>query len=133
MGSSLPLMLLPGSAPAFPNLDSALVDEGEGLYQQHCSSCHKPDLSGDVDWKVPDDDGLFRPPPMDSTGHTWHHADRLLIDIIKGNRGYESNMPQFDGTLEDTEIAMILEYLKSTWGPDERQFQWQVTWQESDT
>jgi hypothetical protein len=39
-------------------------------------------------------------------------------------------MPSFGGTLTDDEIIVVLEFIKSSWGPEERAFQWQITWQE---
>ena len=36
-------------------------------------------------------------------------------------------MPAFGDILTDDEIVSVLEFLKSTWGPEERAFQWQVT------
>ena len=33
--------------------------------------------------------------------------------------------------LSNEEITAIIEYLKSVWGPEERAYQWQITWQES--
>jgi mono/diheme cytochrome c family protein len=40
-------------------------------------------------------------------------------------------MPTFGQTLSDEEITAIVEYLKSRWGAEERAYQWQITWQES--
>lgn len=116
-------------APPRDTLDGVQVEAGRYLYDLNCASCHGPDLLGASDWKTPDEKGAFPPPPLDSTGHAWHHPDELLGDIIRGNRGYKSSMPQFADSLDDAQIAGIIEYLKSTWGSDERDFQWQVTWQ----
>lgn len=68
-------------------------------------------------------------PPHDASGHTWHHPDRILFEIIKQGAaaiiggGYESDMPGFGGTLTDAEIRAIIEYIKSTWPARERQYQ----------
>ena len=75
-------------------------------------------------------DGSFKAPPHDNTGHTWHHADELLVELIaQGSDFPQATMPTFGDQLSDEEILTILEYLKSGWGPEERAFQWQVTWQ----
>ncbi len=116
--------------PPLPPLDDARVAAGEALYQQHCASCHKTDLSGEPGWQIPNDDGTLKPQPHDSTGHTWHHDDQLLLETIRdGSVNPISVMPTFGGILSDEEILDILEFFKSQWGEFERGIQWQVTWQ----
>lgn len=115
-----------------PELDPAVVSSGAALYSQFCASCHKADLTGEPDWKTPNEDGSYRAPPHDGSGHTWHHSDQLLLTIIRdGLESVESNMPTYAGTLTDAQIMSIVEFLKSSWPPEERLFQWQMTWQES--
>ena len=80
---------------------------------------------------IPQDDGTYLPPPHDSTGHTWHHSDRFFLETVRdGNPDPIATMPPFGDRLSDDEIISILEFLKSRWGPDERRFQWIVTWGE---
>ena len=38
-------------------------------------------------------------------------------------------MPDCIGVLTDQEILYIIEFVKSKWGEQESDFQWQVTWQ----
>ena len=117
--------------PPVPELDAASVEQGGVLYQAQCAACHGADLSGADDWKQRNEDGTFKPPPHDASGHTWHHPDQLLTGLIQdGGSSPDSVMPAFGNKLNDDEIASILDYLKSNWGPDERSFQWMVTWQE---
>lgn len=116
--------------PPPPPLDPQKVARGQKLYNQYCAACHGINGEGQPDWKIPNDDGSFKPPPHDATGHTWHHADDLLIEIvIEGSDFPQSQMPTFGEQLSDEDVQTILEYLKSWWGPEERAFQWQVTWQ----
>ncbi len=96
---------------------------GERLYQENCASCHGIKLEGQADWKSRLANGRMPAPPHDASGHTWHHTDRILTDIVKrgtaaivGN-GYESDMPGFGEALTDGEITAIIDYIKSTW-PD---------------
>ncbi len=120
-------------APPPPELDQERIGLGETLYQQKCASCHGPDLSGDPDWKTANADGSYPPPPHDSSGHTWHHSDEVLNTLIRDGSDFpQTRMPTFGQTLSDQEITAILEYLKSRWGPEERAYQWQITWQERD-
>ncbi|WKZ82329.1 MAG: cytochrome c [Acidimicrobiia bacterium] len=118
-------------APPPPGLDPALVALGERVYADNCAACHRPDLSGDPDWTTPNPDGSYPPPPHDSSGHTWHHPDGLLFEIIRDGTGFEqTRMPIFAGVLGDEEIRAVIEFFKSRWGTEERAFQWQVTWQD---
>jgi mono/diheme cytochrome c family protein len=122
------------TAPAAPALDVYQIAAGEKLYAENCASCHRADLSGDPNWMIPDENGVYPPPPHDATGHTWHHDDGLLLGIIRdGLEGFPSGMPTFTGILTDDGILSILEFLKSNWGDEERTFQWQATWREQES
>jgi hypothetical protein len=86
-------------------------------------------LQGVPDWKKPLADGSLPPPPHDSSGHTWHHEDSLLLRIIAngGDPKYNSKMPAFEKTLSKAQMVAILEFIKSVWGRKEREFQWWMT------
>ncbi|MGD8856781.1 MAG: cytochrome c, partial [Chloroflexota bacterium] len=75
-----------------------------------------------------------RAPPHNASGHTWHHGDRLLLESIRlgGTRlpddiGGVSEMPAFEGVLDEQQMRAILTYIKSTWPEDIRQVQWEQT------
>ncbi|MCA9869219.1 MAG: c-type cytochrome [Caldilineae bacterium] len=118
------------SAPPLPTLDAQQVLLGARVYRDNCAACHGADGEGQPDWKVPGPDGVYPAPPHDASGHTWHHGDGLLYQII--NEGgaslnvpdFKSNMPAFGSTLNDSDIQAVIEYLKSTWPEQERQTQW---------
>ncbi len=127
-----PAQPVAGQAPPPPPLDDGRAARGKEVYEQYCASCHGADLSGDPNWRTPNPDGSYPPPPHDSSGHTWHHPDRALAEIVEGGSDFpESRMPVFGEILGDEEIRAILEFFKTAWGPEERGFQWQVTWQDS--
>ena len=102
---------------------------GERLYQENCASCHGANLEGQPDWRTRLPNGRVPAPPHDASGHTWHHPDRVLFDIVKRGpaaivgAGYESDMPGYEGVLTDDEITSIIDYIKSTWPDKERAFQ----------
>ena len=124
---------LGNDVPPVPSVDPQVAATGADLYQANCASCHGNDLSGADDWKTPDQEGRYPPPPLDDTGHAWHHPDQLLTDIVlDGSSAPESAMVGFRDRLSESDVEAVLEYLKSTWGTEERQFQWVVTWQESE-
>jgi mono/diheme cytochrome c family protein len=120
------------SMPLPEGLDPTAVAHGETLYVRYCASCHGIDLSGDPDWMTPNADGSYPPPPHDSTGHTWHHSDGLLLEIVRdGSPFARSNMPAFGSILADDDIMAIIEYFKAHWGVEEREFQRSVTEREA--
>ncbi|KJS42272.1 c-type cytochrome [Salipiger marinus] len=102
---------------------------GERLYQENCASCHGANLEGQPDWRTRLPNGRLPAPPHDASGHTWHHTDRVLFDIVKRGpaaivgAGYESDMPGYEGVLTNDEITSIVDYIKSTWPDKERAFQ----------
>ncbi|MBR9842070.1 MAG: cytochrome c [Rhodobacteraceae bacterium] len=106
----------------YSNADS--VARGAQVYEENCASCHGARLEGEENWRQPGADGRLPAPPHDPSGHTWHHSDMVLFRLTKFGpaalvgKGYESNMPGFDGILSDLEIAEVLAYIKSTWPQD---------------
>ncbi len=112
-----------------PTLNPDTVAKGEQLYLTYCAVCHGADLEGQPNWKQVKADGSFPAPPQDSTGHTWHHPDDLLLDIIAngGNPALGATMPGFGDQLTEDEAASILDFIKSSWGDEEREFQWRIT------
>ena len=117
------------TVPPIPALLPEEVAKGEVLYNQYCASCHGIDLAGAPDWKTRNPDGTLPPPPHDSSGHTWHHSDALLMQIIAdGGLPENGNMPAFKTILTDDEINLTLSYIKSTWGEEEREYQWWISY-----
>ncbi len=102
---------------------------GRALYQQHCANCHGVRFEGQSEWQTPGPTGRLPAPPHDATGHTWHHSDRVLFDIIKNGTAvvvggdYESDMRGFGPILSDDEIRAVLAFIKSSWPERERRYQ----------
>ncbi|HMO59151.1 MAG TPA: cytochrome c [Roseiflexaceae bacterium] len=104
--------------------DPQLVAQGQLVYNQYCASCHGGNLEGQPNWKQTLPEGGRPAPPHDATGHTWHHSDELLFDIVKrgpeamASTGSVYRMPAFGHALSDEEIWAVLAYIKITWPPD---------------
>lgn len=111
--------------------DRKMVARGEGIYVQHCAACHGAKLEGQPEWRTRFPNGRLPAPPHDETGHTWHHADIVLFDIVKHGLvpgrtappGHESDMPAYGSILSDSDIAAVLAYIKSTWSQEVRDVQ----------
>jgi mono/diheme cytochrome c family protein len=123
-----PVEIVGTTVPAPPVLDRDEIAQGKDLYILHCAACHGVNLEGQADWKTPLPDGSLKPPPHDDSGHTWHHADFQLLEIIaKGGSIYDGVMPGFADQLTEEQATSILTYLKSEWGTESREYQWWVT------
>ena len=124
-----PVVINQTAVPPLPSLNREKAAQGEALYQQYCAICHGVDLKGSPTWKEPLADGSLPPPPHDGSGHTWHHSDKQLLDIIAngGDPAYNSKMPGFKDKLTVEEMLAILEFFKSKWGREEREFQWWIS------
>lgn len=110
--------------------------QGEAIYAEACASCHGATLKGQPNWKSAGPDGRLPAPPHDETGHTWHHSDRVLLQItalgtatVVGN-GYESNMPGFGEVYSEEELRDVLAWIKTHWPDREHGHQAQVTAQD---
>jgi mono/diheme cytochrome c family protein len=108
------------------------VKLGAGIYARHCSSCHGTSLEGQPNWKKRLADGSYPAPPLDETGHTWHHPDSILFATVKlGGQAtappdFRANMPAFSGVLSDNEIRAVLVLIKSRWPPEIRRVQEEI-------
>lgn len=108
-------------------IPNAQFEMGKRVYGEHCASCHGANGEGKYpsSWKQPDTNGLLDAPPHNAEGHTWHHADGLLFDIIKNGliaTGFHP-MPAFKEQLTDEEISAVIAYLKLWWTPDQVEIQ----------
>ena len=109
-----------------------MIERGNISYNNNCVSCHMINLAGAEDWKGVDEDGHRKAPPLNGTGHTWHHDDKTLHAIIKYGlaklvKNYEGKMIGFEDKLSDKEIDSILAYLKSFWPIEKYEYQIQMS------
>jgi len=111
-----------GTSPAIDHGNATLVARGRVVYENNCASCHGAKLEGQPGWRKRLPNGRMPAPPHDDSGHTWHHADRVLFDITRNGlvpphapANYQSDMPAFNSLLSDDEIRAVLAYIKSHW------------------
>ena len=119
--------------PPMPIIDKTQVGLGRQVYQSTCAVCHGPYAEGAANWMTPDAQGNQLAPSHDDNGHTWHHSDRVLYEMIRdGMRdplrpNSAFRMPVFGNRLSDAEIRAVIVYFKSLWSPDHREYQWEQT------
>ncbi|PZC46607.1 MAG: Cytochrome c, mono- and diheme variants [Chloroflexi bacterium] len=104
------LLLLVACSNA-PSGTPGALGAGAQLYEANCQSCH-----GDV---ATGEGRINSAPPHGPSGHTWHHADGLLADIVLGRFDYPGKtMPSFAGQLSEGDVQEILAYVKTGWNEE---------------
>lgn len=105
-------------------MNFAQVSQGARLYQKNCAECHGASGQGDANWRQRDADGMFPPPPLNGTGHAWHHPRVVLHDVIRnGSPQGMGKMPAWRDKLTDEEIEAIIAWFQSRW-PDQVYTAW---------
>jgi mono/diheme cytochrome c family protein len=103
------------------------VERGAALYAEHCAACHGQNAEGTKNWRQRNADGKFPPPPVDGTGHAWHHPINILGAQIKfGAPGGQGSMPGFADKLSDDQIIDVIAWFQDRW-PDEVYASWAKT------
>jgi mono/diheme cytochrome c family protein len=120
-----------GSATPTPTV----LSRGEQLYNANCLVCHSGATGGFM---------MDYPPKHNANGHTWHHPDCELKQVIL-NGGDEmtammrqmmnvpdsvARMPAWKDKLSNEEIDAILAFIKTWWAQDQREFQARITKQQ---
>ena len=97
---------------------------GETVFKQNCAACHGLNAEGTSDWKKTDSNGNYPPPPLNGSGHAWHHSKDLLNStILDGGLKLGGVMPSFSGKLSDADVDSTIAYFQSKW-PDDIYLKW---------
>lgn len=92
------------------------VSAGARIYQENCATCHGKKAEGAENWRKAGADGKYPAPPLNGTGHAWHHPLNILFHTIKnGSPGGQGNMPAWGEKLSDEEIIATIAWIQSKW------------------
>ncbi len=106
------------------DLDPRLVARGGEIYKANCAVCHGANAEGAPNWQHPGPDGKYPAPPLDGSGHAWHHPSTALeLTIRGGTLKLGGSMPAWSEKLSDAEIKAIVAWFQSLW-PDEIYSAW---------
>lgn len=100
-------------------IDRKQVEQGLDIYRAHCAACHGVNGEGAANWRHRSADGKFPAPPLDGSGHAWHHPLADLREIIRdGSRPGEGNMPAWKDKLTDAQLDAVIAWFQSLWNDD---------------
>lgn len=94
--------LLLGAALICPRASVAQAPDGKALFAKNCAACHQATGRG-----IP---GAF--PALAANPLVQGPAAEVASVLLKGRGG----MPDFSGSLGDRDIALVLSYVRSSWG-----------------
>lgn len=98
--------------------DENILVAGKKIYSENCAQCHGVNAEGANNWQQRNSDGTFPAPPLNGSGHAWHHSSAVLVDMIQnGSKPGEGNMPAWKDKLSREQIESVIQYFQSLW-PD---------------
>lgn len=97
---------------------------GKQVFTENCAKCHGDNAQGAKNWHQRNADGSFPPPPLNGTGHAWHHSLEVLSDVISnGSQSGQGNMPAWKDKLTRDQIDATIMWFQSLW-PDQVYAAW---------
>ncbi len=113
-GPEVGSMAVPSAPPQ--QTDAVQLTLGKQIFTTHCASCHGTQAQGAANWRQTDADGNYPPPPLDGSGHAWHHSTEVLISMIhEGSPQGKGNMPAWENKLSEEEINAVIIWFQSIW------------------
>ena len=104
--------------------DAAQIARGGEIYKANCAVCHGANAEGAPNWHRAGPDGKYPAPPLNGTGHDWHHPTSALKWTIREGTGkLGGNMPAWKGKLSDADIEAVIAWFQSRW-PEEVYKSW---------
>ncbi len=110
--------------------DFSQITRGARVFKQNCASCHGQQAEGEKNWRKLNEDDQYPAPPLNGTGHAWHHSNEVnAITIRNGTKHLGGNMPAWKDKLSDSDIMDVIAWFQSKW-PDEVYQVWSEKFEE---
>jgi thiol:disulfide interchange protein DsbC len=90
------------------------VEQGQQIFERKCASCHGDQAEGDPNWRRPDADGDYPPPPLNGNAYAWRYSLEQLRDQIRIGRKREGQ-PAMKRRISETDIDAVIAFFQSTW------------------
>lgn len=90
----------------------AQISLGATLFADNCAACHGDQAQGADNWMQADAQGNRPAPPLNGSGHAWHHSFADLSNTVSEGRGA---MPAWKDTLTEAQIIATLAWTQSLW------------------
>lgn len=130
--AGLALLLAACSDPSPPSaavrsFDQARIARGAELFRQYCAECHGAGAQGADNWRVRNADGTFLPPPLNGSGHAWHHPWVDLKNTIRhGTAALGGNMPAWQAVLTEQQTEDVILWFQSLWSDEVYAAWWEI-------
>ncbi|MFT6254059.1 MAG: mono/diheme cytochrome c family protein [Granulosicoccus sp.] len=103
---------------------SEQAERGKIVFSSNCVACHGRKAEATPNWKTPNDNGHYPPPPLNGTAHAWHHPISVLgRTIYSGGAAVGGQMPAFKNRLSESEIIDVIAHIQTYW-PDKIYGRW---------
>ncbi len=93
------------------------ITAGRRVFEENCQACHgekgRGEKPGDIHAR--DENGLPVAPPLDDSGHGWHHADAQLAQTIREGSPRNERMIAWKDLLNGEAVRNVVAYVKSLW------------------
>jgi mono/diheme cytochrome c family protein len=100
------------------------AERGKAVFASNCVACHGKKAEATSNWKTPNSNGNYPPPPLNGTAHAWHHPIRVLgRTIFNGGAAVGGQMPAFKHRLSESDIIDVIAHIQTYW-PDNTYNRW---------
>lgn len=99
--------------------DKSVLAKGKQIFQANCATCHGKQAEGAPNWRQRLPNGKLPAPPLNGSGHMWHHPMNALRYTIKnGTIKLGGMMPAWKDKLSDEDITAVIAWLQSLWSDE---------------
>ena len=92
------------------------VTMGTPLYAEYCAGCHGESGQGSENWDRPNKDGSYPPPPLNGSGHAWHHSlASLEKTVAQGGTHPGATMPGFADAIDEQQRRAVIATFQDLW------------------